>query len=141
MPDSKEIKTPCRMAGCKETSKGRGLCQRHYDQWRGKIRRELDKERNRNLPFLRFDNPYRKGSGYHIIFETIRLNKPLQTDQLARLAKIELAKAGKGGYRFEYAFEVLRMARHACRRGDYHLRQDAQKRWHLLNNRAMEKEL
>ena len=129
-------KPTCTFPGCDQRAKGRGLCQHHYDQWIGKIRRERDKLRSRDKLFLRFENPYREGSGYHAIFEIIRQNQPLTTDQILYRSKIELAKAGMSGYRVDYAFEVLRMKRHACRRGDYQMRQDAKGRWHLIRERG-----
>lgn len=58
------------------------------------------------------------------------------TDQILYRAKIELAKAGKSGYRVDYAFEVLKMKRHACKRGDYQMRQDSKGRWHLISGRG-----
>jgi hypothetical protein len=128
-------KPSCTFPGCDQSTKAKGLCQRHYDQWYGKIRQERAKLKQRDKPFLRFENPYREGSGYHIVFEVIRQNQPLTTEQILHRAKIELAKAGKSGYRVDYAFEVLRMRRHACKRGDYQMRQDAKGRWIVIRDR------
>lgn len=128
-------KPACTFPGCSEPTTGRGLCRRHYDQWIGKIRRERDKLHKRDKPFLRFENPYRDGSGYWHIFEVIRQTQPLTTDQILHRSKIELAIAGKSGYRVDYAFEVLRMKRHSSRRGDYQMRQDDKGRWHLFRER------
>jgi hypothetical protein len=124
------------MAGCKEMASGRGLCQHHYDQWYGKIRRERDKQRKRDKPFLRFKNPYRQRSGYHIVFEVIRQNQPLTTEQVIYRSKIELAKDGLTDYRIDYAFEVLRAKIHSSKRGDYQMRKDAKGRWHLIRERG-----
>ena len=129
-------KPTCTMPGCGQRAKGKGLCQRHYDAWYGRIRRERDKVAKRDKPFLRFDNPYRTGSGYHIIFEVLRQHPPLTTEQVCYRSKIELAKAGLADYRVDYAFEVLRMKRHACRRGDYQMRRDTKGRWVLIRERG-----
>jgi len=129
-------KMPCTMPGCDGRSKGKGLCQRHYDQWYGRIRRERDKLQRRGKPFLKFPNPYREGSGYHFIFEVLRQNPPLTTDQIIYRSKIELAKNGLADYRIDYAFEVLRMKKHACKRGDYQMRRDAKGCWHLIRERG-----
>lgn len=129
-------KKPCTIAGCTEMASGRDLCKRHYDQWYGKIRRERDKESKRGKPFLRFENPYRKSSGYNIIFEVIRQNQPLTTDQIVYRSKIELAINGMADYRVDYAFEVLRAAKHASKRGDYLMHKDAKGRWFLMRDRG-----
>ena len=131
-------KRPCKMPDCKKLASGRGLCHHHYDQWYGKIRRERDKLRKRDKPFLRFKNPYRKLSGYWHIFNVLRENQPLATEQVLYRAKIELAKNGLAGYRVDYVFEVLHAKRHACKRGNYQMRKDAKNRWHLIRDRGKE---
>ena len=121
----------CTMAGCDKVAKGRGLCQRHYDMWYGKIRRERDKLRNKEAPFLKFDNPYRLSSGYHTIFEVIRTSKLLTEKQIIRRSRSALMEAGKPKYRIDYALEVIKAKKHSSKKGDYQVRIDDQGRWHL----------
>lgn len=128
-------KDRCIIPECDGQQKGRGLCQRHYDVWYGKIRRERDKLRNREQPFQKITNPYRAGTGYHIIFEEIRSRRPMTREQIARHAKAALARVGKPKYRVDYALEVLKAVRHASKRGKYQVRIDSQGRWHLIQER------
>jgi hypothetical protein len=133
-------KLTCTMPGCGERAKGKGLCQAHYDQWYGRIRRQRDKINRAGKPFLKFENPYRAGTGYWHIFEILRQNQPLTTAQIFHRSKIELAKNGLAAYRVDYAFEVLRAKRHASKKGEYQMRQDARKRWHLIRDRERDRE-
>lgn len=125
----------CTIPGCNEAAKGRRLCQHHYDVFIGKIRRERDKIWKKECPFLHFENPYRQKSGYHIIFEVIRQHRPLATDQVFRLSRVELVKAGMTDYRIDYGFEVLKAKKHFSKKGDYQLKQDPKGRWHLTKPR------
>ncbi len=138
MADPRKPKSPCSISGCGRLAQGRGLCKPHYDQWYGKIRRERDKLKKKDKPFLRFINMYRPGSGYHILFEAIRTNPPITTAQIMHRAKIELVKAGKTKYRLDYAFEVIKSKRHACKKGDYQMRQDSKGRWHLIREQRQQ---
>jgi len=137
MANHRKQERPCAIPGCAYASTSRGLCQHHYDVWYGKIRRERDKLRNREQPFLSFQNPYRQGTGYHIIFEVMRTSKPLAVEQIARLARIELTKAGLKDYRIDYALEVLKAKKHSSKRGDYQVRFDGKGRWHLVKDRPI----
>ena len=125
----------CKIPGCSERTKGLGLCQRHYDVIYCKIRQERDKIRKKECPFLYFENPYRQKSGYYIIFEIIRQHRPLTTDQILRLSRIELVKKGITDYRIDYAFEVLKAKKHASKKGDYLLKQDPKGCWNLTKPR------
>lgn len=124
----------CKIPGCNERSKGMGLCQHHYDQFNGKIRRERDKIKKRECPFLGFKNPYRKKSGFNIIFELIRTSRPLTKEQIFRLGKAELGKAGMRNYRIDYAWEILKAERHACKRSGYQLKRDEKGLWQLMKD-------
>ena len=126
---------PCSITGCQEVAKGRGLCKRHYDMWYGKIRRERDKQRNMEQPFIKFKNPYRPLSGYHIVFETLRTNKPLTQEQIIHRSKSELVKAGKAKYRIDYALEVIKAKKHSSKKGDYQVRIDNKGRWNLISEK------
>lgn len=134
----KNARKPCTVPGCDKLAKGREMCQHHYDIWMGKIRRERDKQRNKEKPFLKFTNPYRKDSGYHIVFEVIRANKRLTQEQIIRRSRIELAKAGKADYRIDYALEVLKAKKHSSKKGDYQVRIDNKGRWNLIKERRNE---
>lgn len=130
--------TQCTIPDCDEPSKGRGLCQHHYDQFNGKIRRERDKLKKRECPFLGFKNPYREKTGYHVIFEVIRKSCPLTKEQIFRLAKAELVKSGMKNYRIDYAFEVLKAKQHTCKKEGYQLRQDEKSLWQLIKDNPRE---
>jgi len=125
----------CTIPSCDSIAKGRGLCQHHYDIYMGKIRRERDKLKNREAPFIKLKNPYRVSSGYNIIFETIRTNKPLTETQITSRSKSELVKAGKADYRIDYALEVIKAKKHSSKKGDYQVRIDNKGRWHLITDK------
>ena len=125
----------CTIPSCDGIAKGRGLCQHHYDIYMGKIRRERDKLKNREAPFIKLKNPYRVSSGYNIIFETIRTNKPLTETQITSRSKSELVKAGKADYRIDYALEVIKAKKHSSKKGDYQVRIDNKGRWHLITDK------
>ena len=124
----------CKIPGCEERAKGLGLCQHHYDQIYSKIRRERDKLRKKECPFLRFENPYREKSGFHIIFNVIRNSRPLTKEQIFRQAKMELVQAGMSAYRIDYAWEILKAKKHTYKRGNYQLKQDGKGCWHLIRD-------
>ena len=136
MANHKAPKRPCSIPGCKDFVVSRGFCQRHYDGWYAQIRIEKQRQRRKDKPFLGVPNPYRVGTGYYILVEAIRQNQPMTIEQILRIAKAELAKSGRIGYRLDYAFEVIKSKRHASRQGEYELRQDAKKRWHLMAGRG-----
>jgi len=128
----------CSMPDCIEPAHARGFCRLHYDKWRCQIRTERHRQKRREQPFAGFKNAYRKGCGYWIIFEVLRTNQPLTTEQLLHRCKIELVKANKNDYRIDYAFEIMRAKRHFCKRGDFQMWKDPRGRWHLIRDRAGE---
>lgn len=126
--------TACSIPNCDQPAHARGFCRIHYDKWRCQIRTERNRLKKREQPFAGFHNAYRKGCGYWVMFEVLRTNLPLTTDEFLRRCRIELVKAGRGQYRIDYAFEIMRARKHSSKKGDYQLWQDPKRRWHLTRD-------
>lgn len=77
-------------------------------------------------------NPYRVGSGYHVLFEVIRTNPPMTKAQILEKATAEMVKLGNGEYRVDFAFAVVTAKQHKSKRGDYQMTKDAEGLWHLV---------